>query len=127
MGQIWKDWEVNTMKTLKGQGGFIRSVIVMALLAFCVYAGIKFGMPYYRYSAFKSDVREFARISVGDTEKTRAQIFERAKELGLPLEENDIKVTKTEKLVRVKTAWSETVDLLGIYQKILNFDIDIEE
>ncbi len=126
MGQIWKDREVDTMKKLK-EGGFIRFVIVTALLAFCVYAGIKFGMPYYRYSAFKSDVKEFVRISIGDVEKTKAQIFERAKELRLPIEEEDIKVTKTEKLVRVKTAWSETVDLLGVYQKTLKFDIDVEE
>ncbi|MBE0426742.1 MAG: hypothetical protein IBX72_08850 [Nitrospirae bacterium] len=115
------------MKILKEQGGFIRFALVMALLAFCVYAGIKFGMPYYKYSAFKSDVKEFARISLGDTEKTRAQIFERAAELRLPLEEEDIKVTKKEKLVRVRTAWSETVDILGVYQKKLNFNIDIEE
>jgi hypothetical protein len=115
------------MKIPRGEEGFIKFAFVMALLVFCVYTGIKFGMPYYRYSAFKSDVKEYAKISVGDMEKTRAQIFERAGELGLPLEEEDIKVTRTEKLVRVKTAWSETVDILGLYQKRLDFNIDVEE
>lgn len=115
------------MKVLNNENGFIKFIFVVALLAFSIYAGIKFGMPYYRYSAFKSDAKELARISIGDAEKTRAQIFERAQELELPLEENDIKVTKTVRGVRVQASWSETVDLLGLYQKKFNFAVDEEE
>ncbi|MEW6571265.1 MAG: hypothetical protein AB1390_08860 [Nitrospirota bacterium] len=115
------------MKSLRNEKGFIKFIFVMALLVFLVYLGIKFGMPYYRYSAFKSDVKEIARISLGDTGRTRTQIFERAKELHLPLEEEDIKVTRTEKTVHVKAFWAETVDVLGVYQKKLNFSVDIEE
>ncbi len=54
-------------------------------------------------------------------------LFEKAQELKLPLEEEDISVVVTDKKVLVKTSWSETVDLFGIYQKELNFSIDIEE
>ncbi len=115
------------IKVLNNENGFIKFIFVVALLAFSIYAGIKFGMPYYRYSAFKSDAKELARISIGDAEKTRAQIFERAQELKLPLEENDIKVTKTVRGVRVQASWSETVDLLGLYQKKFNFAVDEEE
>lgn len=115
------------IKVLNNENGFIKFIFVMLVLASLVYAGLKFGMPYYRYSAFKSDTKELARISIGDTEKTRAQIFERAQELKLPLEENDIKVTKTVRGVRVQASWSETVDLLGLYQKKFNFAVDEEE
>ena len=115
------------MKVLNNENGFVKFIFIMLVLASLVYAGLKFGMPYYRYSAFKSDAKELARISIGDTEKTRAQIFERAQELELPLEENDIKVTKTVRGVRVQTSWSETVDLLGLYQKKFNFAVDEEE
>lgn len=118
------------MKEVKAVGnekGFIKFIFFMIVLAFIVYAGLKFGMPYYRYSAFKSDVKELARISIGDVQKTRAQIFERAMELKLPLTEEGIQVTKTEKTVRVRTAWSETVDMLGMYQKKLNFRVEVEE
>jgi hypothetical protein len=66
-------------------------------------------------------------ISIGDVEKTRSQIFERAMELKLPLTEEGIQVTKTEKTVRIRTAWSETVDMLGVYQKKLNFRVEVEE
>jgi hypothetical protein len=115
------------VKVVGNEKGFIKFVFFMLVLAFIVYAGLKFGMPYYRYSAFKSDVKDLARISIGDVERTRTQIFERAKELKLPLAEEGIQVTKTEKTVRVKTSWSETVDMLGVYQKKLNFHIEVEE
>lgn len=115
------------VKAVSNEKGFIKFVFFMIVLAFIVYAGLKFGMPYYRYSAFKSEVKEIARISIGNVEKTRAQIFERAMELKLPLTEEGIQVTKTEKTVIVRTAWSETVDMLGVYQKKLNFRVEVEE
>ena len=107
--------------------GFIKFIFVTAILFSLVYVGIKFGIPYYKHSAFQSDVKELARISVGDTEKTRNQIFERAQELKLPLEAKDIVVTKTERTVRVRTSWEETVDLMGFYQKNLTFSVNVEE
>lgn len=115
------------MKVLNNEKGFIKFVFVTAVIAFLVYAGIQFGMPYFRYSAFKSDARELARISLGDVEKTRIQLFERAQELKIPIEEKAIMVTKTQKTVQVNTSWSETVDLLGLYQKRLDFTVNIEE
>lgn len=130
MAAIKQDRKVSEMKKIKildNESGFIKFIFVSALLAFLVYAGIKFGMPYYRYAAFKSDAKELARVSVGDVGKTKVLIFERAQELRLPLTEEEIQVTRTEKEVRVRTSWSETVDLLGVYKKKLNFSIDIEE
>jgi Flp pilus assembly protein TadG len=107
--------------------GFIKFILVTAILFSLVYAGIQFGIPYYKHSAFRSDVKELARISLGDVDKTRTQIFERAQELKLPLEAKDIVVTKTDKTVRVRTSWEETVDLMGFYQKTLTFSVDVEE
>lgn len=130
MGKICQDRKVSEMKKVKilnSENGFIKFIFVTGLLAFIVYAGIKFGMPFYRYSAFKSDAKELARISTGNIEKTQAQIFERAMELKIPLKEEDIVVTKTESRVIVRTSWSETVDIVGFYQKKLDFSIIIEE
>ena len=99
----------------------------LVILALFVYSGFQFGMPYYRYTAFKTDAKEIARTSLGETEKTRAQIFQRAQELNIPIEEKDLVVTKTDKLVQVKTSWSETVDLFGLYQHTLHFTLNIKE
>jgi hypothetical protein len=115
------------LEVLNNEKGYIKLIFVTALIVFLGYLGVKFGTPYYNYSAFKSEAKEIARISLGDIEKTRAQIFEKAVELKLPIEEKDITVTQTGKMVRVKTSWSETVDILGVYQKTLGFDIDIVE
>jgi len=114
-------------EVFRNENGFIKFFFVMLVLAFLVYSGIKFGIPYYKYSAFKTDAKEIARTSVGDIEKTRAQVFDRAQELKIPITEESIEVTKTEKRVRVITSWSETVDMLGLYQKTLNFNVDVEE
>ncbi len=118
------------MKRLYGyhnQKGYIKFALVTTILVFCIYIGVKFGIPYYKHSAFRSDVTELARISLGDTEKTRVQIFQRAQELKLPLDEKDILVMRKTNTVRVKTSWNETVDVLGLYQKVLHFSVDVEE
>ena len=115
-------------KVLNNESGFIKFIIVMLVLACTVYVGIKLGIPYYKYSAFKSDAKEIARIGVANTiDTTHAQIYERAQELKIPIEEEDIEVQKTKTSVRIETAWSETVDFLGIYQHTLDFTVDVEE
>jgi len=113
---------------LNNEKGFFKFVFVLGLIAFLMYAGFQIGMPFYRYTSFRTDAEQIARISIaGDIDKTRAQIFERAQELNIPLKEEDIEVMKTTRGMRVKTAWAEEVDLLGIYQKTFDFTIDVEE
>ncbi len=130
MGKIRQNREVGALKKWKliaNEKGYFKFIFVVALIAFLIYAGLEFAMPYYRYSAFRTDAKELARISVGEAEKTKAQIFERARELSLPLEVRDIEVRKTEKGMRVRTAWSETVYIFGQEAHTFNFKIDIEE
>lgn len=116
------------IKVLNNEHGFIKFIIVMIVLSCIVYVGIKLGAPYYRYSAFKSDTKELARISIAGTiDRTREQVYDRASELKIPIEEEDIEVKKLGEGVRIQTSWSETVDFLGIYQHTLDFSLDVEE
>ncbi len=115
------------MRRNLNEKGYIRFFIVIAVFVSCVYLGMKFGTPHYRHSVFLSDVKELARISLGDAEKTKARIYERARELDLPLEEKDILVTGGDKTVRVAASWEDTVDILGFYQKTIMFSVDVEE
>ncbi len=116
------------IKVLNNESGFIKFIIVLLVLASMIYVGIKLGIPYYKYSALKSDAKEIARIGVAQTaDRTLSLTYETAQELKIPLEEEDIYVTKTETFVRIETEWSETVDFLGIYQHKLNFTLDIQE
>lgn len=116
------------MNELRNEKGVVKVLIVLALLGLSVYVGLKFGATYYRYSAFKSDAKEIARVGLGDVSRTRTMLFERAQELKLPIQsEEDINVEVVNKAVHISTSWSETVELFGAYQKELNFTVDIEE
>jgi hypothetical protein len=116
------------VKVLNNESGFIKFILVMLVIASMVYMGVKLGIPYYKHSALKSDAKEIARIGVAHTiDRTHTQVYERAQELKIPLEEEDIEVKKTSTGIRIETGWSETVDFLGIYQHTFDFTIDVEE
>ncbi len=108
------------------QGGFIRSVLIIAIVVSLLYAGFQFAMPYYKYTAFKSDVKQIARLNLGE-KRLKAQVFELAQDLKIPIDEKDISVTQKATTVRIETGWSEEVDILGMYQKTLHFTILVEE
>jgi len=103
----------------------MRKIIWLLILSFLVYSGIKFGMPYYRYVAFKSEVKEMTKVSVGlKDEEIKNRVFERAQELKIPIQRDDIELFTTEKMVQIRTSWFEVVDILGLYRKTLIFSID---
>jgi len=106
----------------------MRKIIWLLILSFLVYSGIKFGMPYYRYVAFKSEVKEMTKVSVGlKDEEIKNRVFERAQELKIPIQRDDIELFTTEKMVQIRTSWFEVVDILGLYRKTLIFSIDSTE
>lgn len=106
----------------------MRKIIWLLILSFLVYSVIKFGLPYYRYVAFKSEVKEIARISVGLKEdEIKNRVFERSQELKIPIQKDDIELSTTEKMVRIRTSWLEVVDILGQYRKTLIFSVDSGE
>ena len=107
----------------------MRKLFWLLILVFLVYTGIKFGMPYYRYVAFKADAKEIARVfgDLNKEEEIKKMAFERAQELKIPINTEDIELTVTGKMVRIRTSWSEVVDILGLYRKTLTFSIDSGE
>lgn len=115
------------MRQLRNRDGFIKPLLIIIVLVSAAYVGIEFGMPYYRYSAFKSEAKQIARLELGNLNKTRAQLIEAAQEYKIPIEEKDIIVTKKMNTVRIQTSWSVMVDIMGFYQKTLNFNVDMEE
>ncbi|HXX82131.1 MAG TPA: hypothetical protein VEI46_11320 [Thermodesulfovibrionales bacterium] len=115
------------MRHLRSSDGFVKPLLVIAIMAFLVYSGVQFGIPYYRYSAFKSETKEIARLELGQIEKTRAQVYEAAQNQKIPIEAEDIQITQKTHTTRIQTAWSVDVDILGLYQKTLHFTVDVEE
>ena len=114
------------MNTIKNEKGLVKLLVILAIFIICVYSGYKFAMPYYKYSAFKSEVKELLRIYTGDIERTKSQIYQKVEELNIPVNKEDIKIEAMDKTLNVQASWSETVDLFGIYQHTLNFNIDLK-
>lgn len=115
------------MRSLRRQEGFVKPILCLAFLAFLVYSGIQFGLPYYRYSGFKNEAQDIIMAGLGDTEKIKSRIYNSARSLKIPIEAGDINVTMKDQTVHVRISWSEEVDILGIYRKTLDFYIDIED
>lgn len=116
------------MSSFRDAGGFIKPVLSIAVLVITAYSAFQFAMPYYRHAAFKSDVKEIARLAVDSSaEKIKTQIYESAREVKVPIKEDDIQVIKKEKTFQVKISWTEDVDIFGLYHKTLHFNLNIEE
>ncbi len=115
------------MRHLRNRDGFIKPLLTIVILLFAGYVGLQFGIPYYRYSAFESETKAIARLELGTVDKTRAQVYEAAQGFKIPIEEKDIVVNRKLHTIQVQTAWSTTVDIFGLYQKTLNFRIEVEE
>ncbi len=111
---------------MNSRGG-IRPYICIILLIISAYVGYKFAIPYYRYAALKSDAVAIARLSYTSPDKYRDMFYERAVSLKVPIELSDIYVSIQNNRVNIATSWSEVVDLAGLYQYELHFDIDVEE
>lgn len=115
------------MKHLRNRDGFIKPLLTIVVLVLVVYAGIELAVPHYRYTAFKNDVKEITRVGLGNVKKVKTEVYEAAQEYKIPIEEDDIIVTRKTNTILVQTSWSATVDLFGLYQKTFNFTVDVEE
>jgi len=115
------------MKTVMNNEGFIKPLLIIALLVALVYAGFQFAMPYYKYSALKADVKEMARISLGREDRLKTMIFRRIDELKLPIPNDSVFVQRRGETMHVSISWTVRVDLMGLYQKDIDFNIDVDE
>ncbi len=105
--------------------GFVKGLFSILLIGVLLYIGISFAKPYYRYSILKSYSKSILEAGLGDTEKIKKRILTSADELKIPLTENNITLQRHNNTVTLKANWSEVVDLLGYYQRNLNFNVDM--
>lgn len=108
----------------------IKAVFYFALIGGIIYGGILFGLPYYNYMVFKSDLDEMAKIDIAfnmTDEKFNQKILQQAKDANVPITEKNIKIYRDSDNPRnrdVIVSWSVTVDLFGFYQHTYHFQID---
>ncbi len=114
------------MRKEAGSEGFVKLILVLAILVTIVFVGISFGRPYYRYNALRSDTKDTLLLDLGSVDAIKEKIMADAASLHVPLKEEDLDVTIQEKRVKVKATWSEVVDFWGYYRKELDFTIEEE-
>ncbi len=117
------------MSTSSENSGFIKGLVLLALFVGASFLLISFGKPYYRYNALRSHTKDILMSELGNVQKIKENILADAAELHVPLEEENLEVTRqgpAGKVISVKATWSETVDFWGYYQKTFDFEIDEE-
>ena len=126
MGQIQQDREVDRMNKGIGEKGLIKGIFIVLVLVAVVFLSISFGTPYYRYYVLGSHTRDILKSEIGRIETIRTKIMEEAKELNVPLDEENLEVVLDKKIIRVNASWTDTVDFWGYYEKKIDFSINEE-
>lgn len=111
------------MKDRLNRRGYIKTLFGLALLVAIAFVVISFGKPYYRYYTLRSFTHDELLMDVGAANLVKENVLKRAAQLGIPLDENSLEVTRDDfkKTVTVKAHWSEVVDFWGYYSKTLHF------
>ena len=103
---------------------WLKRLIFIGIVGFVVYAGFMFGVPYYKYLAFKMDAQDIIRFQVKGEKDMRERFIKTAREIGVPVKDKDIKITQKGERYSVKISWSETVNLRDLYKKKLDFSFE---
>ena len=109
-----------------GRQGFITTFLLLLLFAALVFVVISFGKPYYRYNTLRSHTKDILSSEISVLPAIKEQVLKEAKELNVPLEEENLEVTSQNKIIKVKATWSETVNFWDYYKKRLDFDMEVE-
>ena len=102
-----------------------RQVLILLILAALVFAAIQYVPPYYAAFQFNDSIRQdvkYAAASRKTVDVLRADIIAKAKELGILLTKNDIRITKRGPSFTLEVDYRWPIDLKA-YKHDLTFHI----
>ncbi len=114
------------MKWRMGRQGFITTFLLLLVLGAVVFVGISFGKPYFRYNTLRSHTKDILSSEISALPVIKEEVLKDAKELNVPLKEENLEVTMQNKIIKVKATWSETVNFWDYYKKRLDFVMEVE-
>ena len=109
-----------------GRQGSIKTWLLLLVFGALVFVGISFGKPYFRYNTLRSHTKDILSSELSALPAIKEKVLEEAKELNVPLKEENLEVTTVNKIIKVKATWSETVNFWDYYQKQLDFVMEVE-
>ena len=126
MGQIQQDREVDRMNKRIGEKGLVKGIFTILVLVFVAFLLISYGKPYYRSYVLGSHTRDILRSEIGTLDTIKTTIMEEAKELNVPLNEENLEVVRDIRVIKVNASWTDTVDFWGYYETKLDFSMNEE-
>ncbi len=117
-------------KTGLGNQGFIKGILMLAVLVGISYAAIMFGTPYYRYNTLRSHTKDILAVETPSADRipgVKAKILQEAVTLKIPLDEANLEMSiSPTRVMHVKARWSEVVNLMDYYSRKVDFEMDVE-
>ena len=112
------------MNRESGVGGF-KAILAVALFAALIFLGIKLLPPFINNYQFQEDLATIARLTTyaqnKGPEEIRADVMVKVKELGLPVKEEQVTVSRNTYGVNIEVKYTVHVEVPGHTFKI-NFN-----
>lgn len=104
----------------------LKALLCLGVTALALYSAFMFGLPYYRYYAFRSDAGDVIRFRARDAREMQKSLLEKAREYGVPAGEANVEVSSVEGGYWARVKWTEDVDILGLYHRKLRFGFEVQ-
>lgn len=103
----------------------MKKFLYLLVTGLALVSAFQFGVPFYHYLVFKSDIKEVSKMKSGQFREGEMilKVQEMARDMNVPLKDEDIILTRGE-TYKIQLSWTETVNWLGLYQKNFQFDVD---
>ena len=107
----------------------IKKLIVFLLLAGAItYVGILFVTPQYHYQGIKSDLKELVVLRNMQPREIREEMQKSIDYYEAPIKNSSILIDRLPNFqYQIRVSWSETVNLLDLYEKTYRFSINSED
>ncbi|MBI1864524.1 MAG: hypothetical protein HYR98_02110 [Nitrospirae bacterium] len=99
-------------------------IMLVLVLGIGIHLGYLYGSMYYGYLKMEEAMKEASLSVVTEKDETiRKAIVEKAKDAGVPLKEENIRIVSDGRTKRVEASWSVTLNLLGVFPRKHDFRI----
>jgi len=110
-------------RNLQRGSGRVKLFLTLALLAAMIFAGVKILPIYVSNYQMQDAIESEARFAIGNrlgSKDIRDNIWKKVNEIGIPADQDNLKVTATQGAVQISLDYSVPVDLL-VYKFTLDF------
>jgi hypothetical protein len=108
---------------LQRGGSGVKLFLLLALLGSMIFAGVKILPIYVNNYQMQDAIESEARFAIGNrlgTKDIRDNVWKKVKEIGIPADQDSLKVTSNPGTVQISLDYSVPVDLL-VYKFTLDF------